>query len=513
MSLSQSVLDAEVNQLAKQKGRGSEKRRRTRSLELIDADASSKKPCSDKRDVLDAHVAIKPLKSRGRRPKPSSDIVAAAVVNGGKDGIVSQSPAAVGLITTCKTFADAGVQTDDANNICVCRQQDKSVTSGHNDLMQTNSNQPAAAAAADHGLNETVTKCIAALILPVSQDLNRMHNDLDGLKSVLRGDFQTLEKEFEGLKATVADIVISVAALQSQSNNTTVASAVNSEFQTRRVYGRQTGHFTPPPPPPSSAAVTAMCSALSSAPGTSLSAGAMEVVPSQDLRQSERVSSEQPQTRSGYMNGRLRRRETDASSQLKQDVLASMYVDMDLKQRRARNIIVSGLPYNDDDFRAVGDLLVEEFSLQHLPIVSCKRIGRRIENRVQPLLVTMETREDADYFVANAKLLRDSWSPVVSECVFISADLTPAESKAAYELRCRRREMLQRGQDSTSNQFTGAPSRVFYRTSVAGSGGALTAAAGGPISTLRYRMSAGQSVGSSSSSAAGAATCPGDGRQ
>jgi hypothetical protein len=192
-----------------------------------------------------------------------------------------------------------------------------------------------------------------------------------------------------------------------------------------------------------------------------------------------------------------------------------MYVDMDLKQRRARNIIVSGLPYCDDDLRAVGDLLAEEFRLKHIPVVICRRIGRRVANRVRLLLVTLESREDADYFVANAKKLRGSYDAYVQDHVFISADLTPAEAKAAYELRCRRREK-ERRQYSALDQPS-VPGRVFYRSS--GSSAAVSSGApqavGGELTTptLRYRLTTRQPTGQPSSSASavsGVASADGD---
>ena len=122
--------------------------------------------------------------------------------------------------------------------------------------------------------------------------------------------------------------------------------------------------------------------------------------------------------------------------------IASMYVDLELKERRSKNIILSGMPYSHvcDDFTTATNMLAEEFDLHYIPTVSCRRLGRLIEGRRQLLLVTMETRQDADYFIANAKYLRHSHDPEVRDYVYISADLTPAESKAAYDLRCRRRQ-------------------------------------------------------------------------
>jgi hypothetical protein len=130
------------------------------------------------------------------------------------------------------------------------------------------------------------------------------------------------------------------------------------------------------------------------------------------------------------------------------DPVASMYVDIDLKRRRAKNIVVSGIPYSNDDFTYVTNLLAEEFDLHYIPTVSCMRIGKQIDNRLQPLLVTLESDEDAAYLVANARVLRRSRDSMVKQNVFVSADLTPAEAKAAYEIRCRRRELTERRQQT-----------------------------------------------------------------
>jgi hypothetical protein len=132
--------------------------------------------------------------------------------------------------------------------------------------------------------------------------------------------------------------------------------------------------------------------------------------------------------------------------QLKEEVMSAMYVNLRDKQRRARNIIVSGLqPTAESDRTAVCKLLCAEYrtwrtSELEEAIVCCKRIGKPQQNRVQPLLVTMDSNESAAYFISNAKQLRRSRDITVSDNVFISEDLTKAEAKAAYEIRCRRRE-------------------------------------------------------------------------
>jgi len=138
----------------------------------------------------------------------------------------------------------------------------------------------------------------------------------------------------------------------------------------------------------------------------------------------------------------------EQQAELQRDVVASMYVDIDLKKRRARNIVVNGVPYGNDDFSYVTNLLAEEFELHYIPTVSCRRIGKERGSHPQPILVTLESREDASYLIANAKFLRQSRDSVVRQTIYISADLTPAEAKAAYEIRCRRRQQNERNQQA-----------------------------------------------------------------
>jgi hypothetical protein len=57
-----------------------------------------------------------------------------------------------------------------------------------------------------------------------------------------------------------------------------------------------------------------------------------------------------------------------------------------------------------------------------------------------PLLVSLGCAEQAKYLIDNARKLRGSVSDYTRQHVFINPDMTAAESKAAYDQRCRRRE-------------------------------------------------------------------------
>jgi len=140
----------------------------------------------------------------------------------------------------------------------------------------------------------------------------------------------------------------------------------------------------------------------------------------------------------------------------RQDLVASVYIDQSLKERKSRNVVISGLAYSSSDVDAVQGLFCSHFNYT-APIVSCKRIGRSESDRIQSTLVTLNSKDDAKYLIDNARSLRKSLNADIKMNVYLNADLTPAESRAAYELRCRRRQQKQDGQSTTG--------RTFYRSS------------------------------------------------
>lgn len=169
-----------------------------------------------------------------------------------------------------------------------------------------------------------------------------------------------------------------------------------------------------------------------------------------------------------------RNQSQSSNEQLKHEIMSAMYVDMKDKQRRASNIIVSGLKASDvSDKMAVCRLLRAEYpdwSMTELEdaIVDCKRIGRPQADRPQSLLVNMDSSESAAFFIAHATVLRRSRNVDVKNHIFISADLTPSESAAAYEARCRRRQQRNANpvSDSQREQYDHSRSRLIYRSTV-----------------------------------------------
>lgn len=128
-----------------------------------------------------------------------------------------------------------------------------------------------------------------------------------------------------------------------------------------------------------------------------------------------------------------------------ESAVAAVYVDGQRRLNRSTNFIVSGLSPSSTrpDQNAVVDLCRQEFN-ELLDIVHCMRIGKLISGRVQPLLVILKTVDQAQRIIKAAKNLRQSTDPHISQYVYIAANLTKAESRAAYEVRCERRRAAER---------------------------------------------------------------------
>jgi len=84
-------------------------------------------------------------------------------------------------------------------------------------------------------------------------------------------------------------------------------------------------------------------------------------------------------------------------------------------------------------------MICHEFD-QEVSIKNCRRLGNRIIGKSQNVLVTLSSTDEAQFLVANARSLRQSQNEFVRKNICSNPDLTPADAKAAYELRCVRRE-------------------------------------------------------------------------
>lgn len=149
-----------------------------------------------------------------------------------------------------------------------------------------------------------------------------------------------------------------------------------------------------------------------------------------------------------------------------ESIVAAVYVDNQRRSKRATNFIVSSLPTSDfrSDHQAVVDLCSREFD--EIPdVVHTRRVGKIISGRIQPLLVVLKTAAQAVRFIAMAKKLRQSADSYTKQNIYISANLTKAEARAAYEIRCQRRQAatsrtsLQRQQQQQQQIHTSAMSQ------------------------------------------------------
>ena len=92
-------------------------------------------------------------------------------------------------------------------------------------------------------------------------------------------------------------------------------------------------------------------------------------------------------------------------------------------------------------------------------ITAVKRLGHPRPSKTQPLLVHVSRSADAQDIISNAKRLRQSHDDHVKSGVYINPNLTKAEARAAYEIRCRIRSSKQQAQNhgSTSPVPAGTP--------------------------------------------------------
>jgi hypothetical protein len=129
------------------------------------------------------------------------------------------------------------------------------------------------------------------------------------------------------------------------------------------------------------------------------------------------------------------------SEPMRQAVVSAVYTDLKTKERKSNNIIISGLSSNVSvsDTDLAKTFLDTEFGRKP-EVLRSRRLGNDSVTRVRPLLVTLGSVDQAQYFIIRAKNLRSSTDRNTRDKVFINADLTKAEAKSAYEARCRRRQ-------------------------------------------------------------------------
>lgn len=148
----------------------------------------------------------------------------------------------------------------------------------------------------------------------------------------------------------------------------------------------------------------------------------------------------------------VRRKPAVLNPSLRQAVVSAVYADQDERNRKSRNIVISGLAGDNDtsDIVLAERLLKDEFC-RDISILKCRRLGQPRSGRTQPLLAVLPSPTDVEFYIKNARRLRQSTKDHVRQTVYINPDLTRAEALAAYQRRCRRREVAILRRDKQNN--------------------------------------------------------------
>ena len=97
------------------------------------------------------------------------------------------------------------------------------------------------------------------------------------------------------------------------------------------------------------------------------------------------------------------------------------------------------------------ELCENEFAFKP-SIRAVSRLGKPGTGKIQPLLVTLESKTDTDHIVDNAKMLRNSASPFIRQNVYINKYMTRTEFLAAYKARQSRKANKEKSVETQSEQ-------------------------------------------------------------
>jgi len=124
-------------------------------------------------------------------------------------------------------------------------------------------------------------------------------------------------------------------------------------------------------------------------------------------------------------------------------MVSAVYVDLEEKRKRANNVVICGLTNDEsyDDKAVITEMIFQEFGRQVI-VKSTRRLGQKTEGKTQNVLAVLCSIDDVSYLISNARLLRLSRNEFVRNNIYINADLTPAEAKASFDLRCARRRRI-----------------------------------------------------------------------
>jgi len=135
----------------------------------------------------------------------------------------------------------------------------------------------------------------------------------------------------------------------------------------------------------------------------------------------------------------------------------------------------------------VSGLIYDEFG-RNVTVKHCRRLGKKVANRTQSILVTLSLAEDTTFLIRNARLL--SQKIIVCANIFINADLMPAEALSAYEARCVCRQRRAKQQAKTAHK---QQSDLMETSEMTAGGSASAAISVTTMKTTRVTRSAGSS--------------------
>lgn len=140
-----------------------------------------------------------------------------------------------------------------------------------------------------------------------------------------------------------------------------------------------------------------------------------------------------------------RRRTSVGRATMAAAAVAAVYCEEAERNRRATSMIVSGLPVNSvvDDKVAVVDLCRTHLGT-NIDVAHTKRLGRLLPDRVQPLLVALNSSAAVQQVLTVARRLRQSSDTYIRDRVYINPNRTKAESEAAFRERESRRQAAAR---------------------------------------------------------------------
>ena len=166
---------------------------------------------------------------------------------------------------------------------------------------------------------------------------------------------------------------------------------------------------------------------------------------------------------------------------MKQSIVKLIHKGIREKNKKANNIVIHGFIQAPDED---SDTLVEsvkEFCFANLDINVpeirfCRRLGKPIENKIQPLLVSFFDSRSVDAILSNARsMLRRSDDPYIRNNIFFSAVLTEEESIKAFEKRREKRKQAEQELDdfskcssSDNNCVNSVSEGYMYKTATAG---------------------------------------------